>query len=54
MNRVEINFNPQVLRWAREEAGYEVSEISNRIAIGKEKYMLWETKGKNDFVAYEP
>lgn len=47
MSRIEININPQVLRWAREEAGYEVSEISNKMAIGKEKYMLWETKGKN-------
>jgi hypothetical protein len=46
MERIQININPQVLRWARDEAGYDVSEISDKIAIGKEKYMLWETKGK--------
>jgi len=30
MNRVEININPQILRWAREEAGFDLDEIAGK------------------------
>jgi len=47
MNRVELNINPQVLRWAREEAGYGPLEIAGKIDIGTERYKSWEKEGKN-------
>jgi Zn-dependent peptidase ImmA (M78 family) len=47
MNKVELNINPLVLRWAREEAGYDPSEIAGKIDIGTERYKSWEKEGKN-------
>ena len=47
MNRVEININPQVLRWAREEAGFDLIEIAEKVDIATERYKLWEKEGKN-------
>lgn len=47
MSQVTININPQVLRWAREEAGYETAEIAGKMNIVPERYLLWENEGKN-------
>jgi Zn-dependent peptidase ImmA (M78 family) len=47
MARVELNINPQVLRWAREEAGYELTEIADKVDIATDRYKLWEKEGKN-------
>jgi len=47
MSRVEININPQVLCWAREEAGYSPSEIAVKVDVDSERYKLWEKEGKN-------
>lgn len=47
MTRVEININPKILRWAREEAGYEQSEIAGKVDISVDRYKLWENEGKN-------
>lgn len=47
MNRVEININPQVLRWAREEAGYDPAEVADKVDIETERYKLWEKHGKS-------
>jgi len=47
MNRVEININPLVLRWAREEAGFDMSEIAEKVDIESDRYKLWEKEGKN-------
>jgi Zn-dependent peptidase ImmA (M78 family) len=47
MNRVEININPQILRWAREEAGFDPVEIADKVDIAAERYKLWEKEGKN-------
>jgi Zn-dependent peptidase ImmA (M78 family) len=47
MSRVEININPQVLRWAREEAGFDLMEIADKVDIATERYKLWEKEGKN-------
>ena len=44
---IALNINPQVLRWAREEAGYDVSEIAEKVDISPEQYKLWEKEGKN-------
>lgn len=47
MNRVEININPSVLRWAREEAGFDLSEIAEKIDIDTNRYKIWEKEGNN-------
>jgi len=47
MSRVEININPQILRWAREEAGFDPVEIADKAEIATERYKLWEKEGKN-------
>jgi Zn-dependent peptidase ImmA (M78 family) len=46
MNRVEININPHILRWAREEAGYDPVEVADKIDIAEDRYKLWEKEGK--------
>ncbi len=40
-----LNINPEVLRWAREEAGYSTPEISTKLNTGEESYLEWETNG---------
>lgn len=47
MSRVEININHHILRWAREEAGYDLTEIADKVEISPDKYKLWEKNGKN-------
>jgi Zn-dependent peptidase ImmA (M78 family) len=47
MSKVELNINPQILRWAREEAGFDPVEIADKVDIGPERYKLWEKEGKN-------
>jgi Zn-dependent peptidase ImmA (M78 family) len=47
MSKVQININPLVLRWAREEAGYETAEIAGKVDIAPDRYLLWEKEGKN-------
>ena len=47
MSRIELNINPQVLRWAREEAGYDPTEIADKVDVATDRYKLWEKEGKN-------
>lgn len=47
MSRIELNINPHVLRWAREEAGYDPAEIAVKIDVDTDRYKLWEKSGKN-------
>ncbi|HQU83595.1 MAG TPA: XRE family transcriptional regulator [Pyrinomonadaceae bacterium] len=47
MNRFNINVNPQVLRWAREEAGFDMAEIAQKINISIDEYKHWEKEGEN-------
>ena len=47
MNRVELNVNPEILRWAREESGYKVEEIAEKIDVATERYWKWENEGKD-------
>lgn len=44
---ITLNINPQVLRWAREEAGYDPAEIAEKIEVATDRYKLWEKEGKN-------
>ncbi|MGI8582307.1 MAG: ImmA/IrrE family metallo-endopeptidase [Chitinophagaceae bacterium] len=47
MSRIELNINPKVLRWAREESGYDPSEIAEKIDVATDRYKRWEIEGKN-------
>ena len=44
---IKIQVNPQVLQWARKEAGYRQPEdIAVKLHIPTERYTNWETTGK--------
>lgn len=47
MGRINVNINPNMLAWAREEAGYDASEIAMKVKIPTEKYKTWENQGEN-------
>lgn len=47
MARFNVNVNPKVLKWAREEAGFDLSEIAERVDISVDEYKVWETEGEN-------
>jgi Zn-dependent peptidase ImmA (M78 family) len=47
MTRFKVNVNPQVLKWAREEAGFDLSEIAEKINISIDEYKVWESDGEN-------
>ncbi|MEO6166650.1 MAG: XRE family transcriptional regulator [Chitinophagales bacterium] len=47
MSRTELNINPQVLRWAREEAGFDPAEIAEKVDVAEARYKRWEKEGKN-------
>lgn len=44
---IQIKINPQVLIWAREEAGYKKEEIAGKLKIPTSRYIDWEL-GKED------
>ena len=46
MARINVNINPNILLWAREEAGFSIEEISHKLSINKERYCNWERFGK--------
>lgn len=46
MTRFDVNINPQVLKWAREEAGFDVSEIAEKIKVSIDAYKNWEKEGE--------
>lgn len=43
----ELNVNPEVLRWAREESGYSVPDISGKLDIPEKQYQNWEDNGES-------
>jgi Zn-dependent peptidase ImmA (M78 family) len=47
MTRIEVNINPQILKWAREEAGFDPSEIAEKVKMPVDEYKIWEKKGVN-------
>lgn len=47
MARIEVNINPGILTWAREEAGFEPSEIADKVNISVDRYEIWERNGQN-------
>jgi len=42
---INITINPDLLQWAREEAGYKIDEIAKKLDIKPEKYSAWEKTG---------
>ncbi len=46
MAHIKVDINPDILRWAREEAGYTIDEITSKLAPLK-KYASWETDGRD-------
>jgi Zn-dependent peptidase ImmA (M78 family) len=47
MSRINVNINPKVLVWAREEAGYDAPEIALKVKVPTEIYKIWEDKGEH-------
>lgn len=46
MANINVNVNPNILLWAREEAGFSIEEIVEKHAIDKDRYCAWESDGK--------
>jgi Zn-dependent peptidase ImmA (M78 family) len=47
MSKIIVNINPQILKWAREESGFDISEITEKASIITDIYLKWEEDGKN-------
>ena len=47
MTRLSVNINPEILRWAREEAGLDYQEVAKKLSVNAEKYLVWEKNGLN-------
>lgn len=41
---MHVKINPEILKWARHEAGYTIDEIAKRLDIESQRYENWETK----------
>jgi Zn-dependent peptidase ImmA (M78 family) len=41
-----LNINPIILQWAREESGYQIENIIERLDVNLEKYLHWEKTGE--------
>ncbi|MBA4407669.1 hypothetical protein C0389_10370 [bacterium] len=49
---IKIQVKPQVLQWAREEAGYKPEEIATKLQIPTERYSNWEINGNEIPLGY--
>ncbi|MCP4459531.1 MAG: ImmA/IrrE family metallo-endopeptidase [Cytophagales bacterium] len=47
MSILSTHINPKVLKWARDNSGFTVEEISKRLSVKTERYVLWEEKGED-------
>lgn len=47
MSLLKVNINPKLLEWARKESGFQESQIAEALSIKAEKYIHWETHGKD-------
>jgi Zn-dependent peptidase ImmA (M78 family)/DNA-binding XRE family transcriptional regulator len=41
-----LNVNPQILKWAREESGYTIDKIAEKLGINIDSYLQWEATGE--------
>lgn len=46
MAKINVNINPKVLLWARQEAGYHVEEVAVKLSVESNRYLNWEEEGK--------
>lgn len=46
-NLIRIRANPEILVWAREEAGYTPDDLANKLHIPIARFIEWETTGNN-------
>ena len=46
MAKINVNINPKVLLWARQEAGYHVEEVAVKLSVESNRYLNWEKEGK--------
>ena len=44
--RLQITLQPEVLRWARERAGFERPELARKLQVSPERVSEWERNGK--------
>ena len=47
MAQFKVNINPEVLKWAREEAGFDMAEIAVKVNVSVDEYKFWEKQGEN-------
>ena len=47
MARINVNINPSVLLWARQEAGYNIDEVATKLSVNSDLYEVWEKEGKD-------
>jgi len=47
MARINVNINPSVLLWARQEAGYNIDEVAAKLSVDSDRYEVWEKEGKD-------
>ncbi|MFN3384018.1 MAG: ImmA/IrrE family metallo-endopeptidase [Archaeoglobaceae archaeon] len=46
MGRLEVDVNPEIIKWARESAGFSVDEIAKKLKISRESYRALESGRK--------
>lgn len=44
--RLQITLKPEVLRWARERAGFNLSDLARKLQVSPERVSEWERSGK--------
>ena len=44
--RLKIQLQPDVLRWARERAGFDPAELAGKLQVKPERVLEWETSGE--------
>ena len=44
--RLQITLQPEVLRWARERAGFDRPELARKLKVSPERVLEWERNGK--------
>ncbi|MFN3976328.1 MAG: helix-turn-helix domain-containing protein [Aquificaceae bacterium] len=43
----EVEINPEIIKWARETAGWSIEEVARKLKISKENYQKLESGSKN-------
>ena len=46
MAKINVNINPNILQWARQEAGYNIEEVAFKLSVDSSRYLNWEKEGR--------